>query len=254
MTARATNPNPGKEPPKKRPKRFYREVAVGPSPDGPDGVHAVLLDGRQVRAPGGTALAVESRALADAIAEEWAAQGDEVVPESMPLTQLAFTALERVAPQPAGVEENLVKYAETDLLCYRVAQPDSLAARQAAAWQPLVDWAASVLAAPLQVTTGILPVEQPADSVQQLATAVGELDVHRLTALAAVTQAAGSLLIGLAVVYGEIDGDEAADAADLDEAWQSEQWGQDREALQRRRALREEIAAARRYLDLWETG
>lgn len=255
MTANSSEKIPGKEPPRKRLRRFYKQAEAAAATDGVEsGAHAVLLDGRPVRAPGGTPLAVDSRALAEAIAAEWTAQGDEVVPESMPLTQLAFTALERVARDRPAVEAHLRGYAETDLLCYRVAFPDSLVARQAAVWQPLLDWAAKVFDAPLKVTTGVVAVEQPSDSIARLVDAVAELDVHHLTALATVTQAAGSLLIGLAVVYGELDGGEAADAAELDEAWQSEQWGQDREALQRRQALRDEIAAARRYLDLCEKG
>lgn len=254
MTAQESDKVLGKDPPKRRPKRFYKEATAVPASEEAAGTYAVLLDNRPVRAPGGTSLAVESRALAEAIAAEWAAQGEEIVSESMPLTQLAFTALERVAPGRAAVEAHLRTYAETDLLCYRADRPESLAARQATSWQPILDWAADVLGAPLTVTTGVLAVTQPAGSLARLAETIETLDVHRLTALATVTQAAGSLLIGLAVVYGELDDEQAADAAEIDEAWQSEQWGQDREALQRRRALREEIAAARRYLDLWQAG
>lgn len=252
MAERARNPNPGREPPRKRPKRFYKQAAAAPVEGGSE--HAVLLDGRPVRSPGGAQLRVASAALAQAMADEWAAQGEEIVPESMPLTQLAFTALERVAPKRADVEANLAKYAETDLVCYRAGRPESLVDRQAAGWQPVVDWAATALGAPLRVTTGILPVEQPSESLANLLRAIEALDAHRLTVLASVTQASGSLLLGFALLRRYLDADAVADAAELDEAWQSELWGQDRESLQRRRVLREEIHAARRYLDRWEAG
>ncbi|MDT8870958.1 ATP12 family protein [Komagataeibacter rhaeticus] len=70
------------------------------------GGFGVELDGRGIRLPGGTALVVHSAALADAIAAEWARAGGEkggnFTPDDLPMTRIAGTMIERVAPDPAA--------------------------------------------------------------------------------------------------------------------------------------------------------
>ena len=227
-------------------KRFYRTVAVATA----GGEFGVTLDGKSVRTPAKKPLAVRQRALAEAIAAEWEAQGERIRPDTMQLTRLANTAIDRVAEMAASVASETAKYAETDLLCYRADAPPELAARQAAVWQPLLDWASLRFDAPLVVTIGILPVEQPADSRRALANAVAALDPLALAAVADLTRSCGSLVLALALAEGRIDADSAIEATFLDETHQTERWGEDAEALDRRRRLEAEIRAAARFLTL----
>ena len=237
-------------------KRFYREVTVAPAEDGPSAdepdraAFRILLDGRQVKTPIGKALAVPTQALAVAVAEEWDAQTEKIQPASMPLTQLAFTALDRVAPECAVIAQRIADYGGTDLVCYRAEAPQDLVQRQADAWDPLLAWAKGEWGAQLQTTAGIVPVEQDAAAMAALAKVVGALDPHRLTALAAVVQATGSLVIGLALLHGRLDGEAAIAVSQLDEDYQSEKWGVDKEAVERLRGLSAEITQAEKFLGL----
>jgi chaperone required for assembly of F1-ATPase len=227
-------------------KRFYSEVAVGTAGGG----FEVRLDGRGVRTPQKAALILPNRALAEAVREEWAGQGEHVRPATMPLTSLACTAVDRVAPRRAEAAGEIVGYAGTDLLCYRAEHPAALVARQAAVWQPLLDWAALVLDAPLKVTSGILPADQTVEAVAALRSAVETLDDLRLAALGSATRTSGSLVIGLALSRGRVSADAAFDAAELDATFQIEKWGEDLEATRRRTAVRDDLTAAWRLLDL----
>ncbi|MEQ9555810.1 MAG: ATP12 family protein [Rhodospirillales bacterium] len=237
-------------------KRFYRAVTVAPvvpeggADDGGGEAFQILLDGRKVKSPVARVLAVPSRPLAEAVAAEWDAQSEKILPASMPLTQLAFTAIDRIAPQQAEVAARIARYGETDLLCYRATAPADLVRLQADSWDPLLAWAADDLGAALVVTDGIVPVDQPAAALAALAHAVSTLDAYRLTALAAVVQAAGSLVIGLALVRGRLDAAAAVALSQLDESYQSEKWGADKEALDRLGALQAEIAQAETFLGL----
>jgi len=237
-------------------KRFYRDVTIAPvavddaDASGAGEAFQILLDGRRVKSPVARELAVPSRPLAEAVAAEWDAQSEKILPASMPLTQLAFTAIDRIAPQQAEVADRIVRYGETDLLCYRATAPADLVQLQADHWDPLLAWAADDLGAVLVVTEGIVPVDQPKAAVGALARAVSDLDAYRLTALAAATQAAGSLVIGLALVQGRLDAMAAVAASQLDESYQSEKWGEDKESLDRLRALQAEIAQAETFLSL----
>jgi chaperone required for assembly of F1-ATPase len=227
-------------------KRVYTTAAVAPA----EGGYGVALDGKPLRTPAKRPLVVPSRALAEAIAAEWQGQGATVDPNTMPQMRLASIAIDLVALRRDAVLAELVNYAGSDLVCYRAEQPPELAARQQAVWQPLVDWATLRFDAPLTVTQGIVPVVQPPETLQAFAAAIGAYDALRLTALHAATTACGSLVIALALIEGELDAAATFVAAQLDETFQIERWGEDSEQAARRTALREDIAAAARFAAL----
>jgi chaperone required for assembly of F1-ATPase len=235
-------------------KRFYAQAsweATAPGEDGHGGAgFRVLLDGKAVKTPARAEMALPNQAFAEAIAAEWQAQGEEVEARSLVLTGLAWTAIDLVSPGREGVVEELAGYAAHDLLCYRAETPADLAARQQACWQPLLDWAARALDAPLAVTTGMVSIDQSPEALAALREAVAARDDFALTALSAAATAAGSLVIALALAEGRIDAAAAFDAAQLDESYQIERWGEDPEAARRRAAIKEDLEAAARFLAL----
>ncbi|MFN4087886.1 MAG: ATP12 family protein [Alphaproteobacteria bacterium] len=228
-------------------KRFYTSVAVA---EAGTGARRILLDGRPVRTPGRVPLELATAALAEAVAAEWRAQGDTVVPRSMPLTSLASTSTDRVRPLRDGVTAQLVRFIRSELVCYRAETPEDLVARQEACWQPLVDWFAQRFDAPLRVVRGVMPEPQPDAAHRAAAAALEALDADALTTVSCAAAAAGSLVLALALVEGRLDAEATAAAAQLDEIWQAERWGDDPQAAERRAAVLAEIDAAARYFAL----
>ncbi len=228
-------------------KRFYKTAAATKLADGGYGV---ALDGRILRSPGGMRLAVPSLGLADSIAAEWQAQDADIRPLTMPMTRLAATALDRVGRERTAIVEQIAAYGGTDMLCYRAESPEELVERQAAVWQPLLDWVEERYGARLTVTAGIMHIAQDKAALESLRAAVDAHDNFRLAALSQLTAACGSLVVALAVVEDRIAADGATEASQLDEDWQTERWGQDHEAAQRRCNLVREIVDAGRFLDL----
>jgi chaperone required for assembly of F1-ATPase len=227
-------------------KRFYKQANVAEI----DGGFAIQLDGRTVKTPAGKPLAVPSRPLAEAVAAEWDAQDKEILPGTMPMTQLASTALDRITGERATILEQMVKFAETDLLCYRAEFPPSLVELQTEQWQPLLDWSSHTLGACLRSTVGVIAVEQPESSLAQMQGWLETYDIWRLTAAQAACAAAGSLVLALAMVEGRITGLETCELSQLDETFQIERWGEDYEAADRRENLKRDILAAERLLRL----
>jgi chaperone required for assembly of F1-ATPase len=227
-------------------KRFYRGSSATEIAEG----FGVALDGKPLRTPAKQPLLLPTRALAEAIAGEWEAQAEKIRPETMPLTRLAGTAIDRVAIHKDAVAAEALRYAGTDMLCYRTVEPAELAARQAACWQPLLDWAALRFDAPLLVSSGIQPVEQPVDSLRAIGNALAALDVFTLTALADLTYSCGSVVLALAIIEEKIPPGEAFAAALLDELYQAERWGDEQEAAERRRHFAADIEAAARFVAL----
>jgi chaperone required for assembly of F1-ATPase len=227
-------------------KRFYREVQIGDQDSGMQ----VLLDGRPVRTPAKNLLSLPTRPLADGIAAEWNAQDETIDPESMVLTRLANSAIDSVGQNRDLTVTEIARFTATDLVCYRVADPDELAVRQNSAWQPLVDWAAGQFQAELAVTDGLLPVAQSEACLSALRVAIEAFDDFPLTGLHAATAACGSVVMGLALGHGRIDGETAWEYSLIDETYQIESWGEDYDAADRRAALKRDIAAAAEFLTL----
>lgn len=215
------------------PRRFYKDVSVEAGSDG----FFISLDGRPVKTPRKASLAVAQAALAEAVAEEWRAQGEFIDPETMPATKLVNTAVDGILGQEAAVAAEIVAFAGSDLTCYRAEQPVQLVALQARAWNPVLDWARDVLGAHFVVTEGVIPVEQPPEAIAAVAVAVARYDALSLAGLHVMTTLTGSVLIALAHVSGRLSAGEAWAAAHIDEDFQISRWGEDSEAMERR-ALR----------------
>jgi chaperone required for assembly of F1-ATPase len=231
-------------------KRFWETADIEPVPGG----YAILLDGKPMRLPGGEVLCVEAERLARAIAEEWqragGGKGGEMSFADTPLTRLAGTAQQRIAPDPAPTVDAIARYAESDLLCYRAEAPQELVRRQARLWQPWLDWAALAYDAPLRTSTGVAYVQQHRSSIAALRKAVAALDVPALAALGIAVPALGSVVLGLALAEGRLDAATAHALGSLDELFQAEAWGEDTEAAARRRAIAADIDLAARFLQL----
>lgn len=227
-------------------KRFYAAVTTAEREAG----FRVLLDDRPVRTPARNELAVPARPLAEAIAEEWHGQGDEVEPDTMRLTRLATSVIDLMpARRPDAVAE-AAAYAGTELLCYRATSPASLVERQASLWQPWLDWAERQYDARLRPVAGIMPAAQSETALRALRAAVERLSDWRLIGLHAAATLLGSLVLALALERGAIDADAAFAAGLLDELFEIEQWGEDPEQARRHVRLRQDLAAAERFLAL----
>ncbi len=235
-------------------KRFWERAEALPEAGG----FTIRLDGRPMRLPGGAALRIGPASLAHAIAAEWqaagAGKGGEVTFADTPLTRLAGTAQERIAAETAANAAAIAAYAETDLLCYRAEHPPELVARQFAAWQPWLDWAAERHGARLRATAGIVHVRQDDAALARLRAAVEALGPDTLAGLGVAVPALGSLVLGLALAEGAVDAAEAYAVSALDELFEAERWGADAEAEARRARVAEDVALAERFIRLVRGG
>jgi chaperone required for assembly of F1-ATPase len=228
------------------PKRFYKTVSVAPADNG----FAVHLDGKPVRTPGKALLALPTERAAVLVADEFAAQSETINPVTMPVMRLVNTAIDGVASDPQAVLEDILRFASSDLLCYRADAPQGLADRQNEHWDPVVDWAWAALGARFHLAEGIIHVEQPRESIAVLGAHLARrAEPLRLAAIHVMTSLTGSALLALAVEFGELDGEAAWAAGHVDEDWQAEHWGQDAEAVARRSARKRDMMAAVSLLD-----
>lgn len=209
-----------------KPKRFWKAATVTELA----GEWTVHLDGRAVKTPAKAELLVPTRTLAEAIAAEWAAQEDEINPLTMPYTRMSNAAIDKVRVQKAEVASLLADYADSDLLCYRAEAPEGLVARQAAGWDPYLDWAAGTLGARLVPVTGLMHAPQPKEALAQLSERTHAMTAFQLAAFHDLVSLTGSIVLGFAATHGFGAPQDIWNISRIDEIWQIEQWGADEEA------------------------
>ena len=227
-------------------KRFYKTVAIKQT----GAAFAITLDERPVKTPGGATLGLHTAALAEAIAAEWAGQGEKIDQKTMPLTRLANTAQDHVARDRDTTLKQVETFARHDLVCYRAAEPPVLAAREADAWDAPLAWARTRYDLDLKVTDGVGSIDQPGVTPAAIARALSRFDAFGLTGLAAAAGIMKSLVLALSLADGRLDAAGAHAAAHVDETFQAEKWGRDSEAEARLKTLLHELQDAERFMRL----
>lgn len=231
-------------------KRVYKVVSHTKTEDG----FVVQLDGKTVKTPVGQPLAAPNRAIADAIVAEWSAQGEEIVPDSMPMMQMLTTAIDRQRERDA-VTKTLLGYLDTDLLCYRVKEPVELAKRQKEVWDRWLTWFDEHFESPLEVTFGLQALKQDADTHKQIWNYLEALDEFYFAVLQIVTSLSGSIVLGLAFLEHEATPEDVFNAAELEEIYHAqiageEVHGADPVQEKRQKVLKRELASAQKFLEL----
>ena len=225
------------------PKRFYQTASVSEREDG----WAVLLDERPILTPARLPLTLSTRPLAELVADEWNAQVEIIDPLLMPVTRLVNTAIDGVAADPQAVAEDILRFAGSDLLCYRAEGPEALVQLQADAWDPVLEWAHHSLHARFILAEGIVHVTQPPEAISALGIHLAAIqDPVALASLHSMTTLTGSALLAMAVAKREISAQAAWAAAHVDEDWNARQWGEDAEAAARRARRWKDMDAANR--------
>jgi len=228
-------------------KRFYKNAEIAKQ----DGGYAVTLDGRDIKTPQRSPLVVPGRALALAIAAEWQEQGEEILPETMPMTALAHGALDQLTKERSRIVGRIAGFADSDMLYYRPdeGQPD-LAAHQQAQWNPLLDWARNRYDISFVLIEGIMHRPQPENTISTLLKAVDSYDNFTLAAMLSLVGLSASLIVTLALVEGAYDAQTLWPLINLEELWQEKQWGQDDEAMALRAKREQEFLISDRFLKI----
>lgn len=227
-------------------KRFFKEVSV----DQHDNMYVVLLDGKKIKTPEKSLCLMPTAEMAEAIADEWNAQEEDVDPNSMPLTKLINTSIDRVEKRRDDLIEELVKFAGADQVCYRADYPPELVALQNKIWNPLLSLMKETYGTSLRVVTGVIFTEQDAQEVSKIRKLIEEVESFKLMALYTMITVTGSVTVGFSLFKGHLGLNEAWEAGQLDENFQISQWGSDEEAEQRQQNLRSELENAFRFLEL----
>ena len=230
-------------------KRFYKMVSTEQSGDG----YHILLDGRSVKTKSGQNLHAYNEAIANHIVEEWASQGDDIIPDTMPFTQILNTKQDRVSQERDAMCVSVLKYLDTDLICYFADDPQALIDLQKEQWQPILDWFEQEFSVVLKTTSSLVAVTQPDEAHKVVQDYVESLEDEHFTILQLVTSVSGSLLLALAFMHGAIDAQGVFDACYVEETYKNtlynaEKYGVDPMLEKTQQSVMADLSAAQDYL------
>ena len=191
-----------------------------------------------------------TRALGETVVDEWLAQGEKLKHETMPMTQLALTALDIIGKKRETTIAELTAYANSDLLCHFADLPPALSERQRKIWQPILDWCALRFDALLLAKPGIMPIAQSPDSKAALRRAITSFDDFRLTGLRQAVDLCGSLVLGLALIDRHLTAAQVFNASELEALFQMEKWGEDPDILIRQAGIKTDLAQCEKWFSL----
>lgn len=227
-------------------KRFWTNVSVDEALSG----WRVMLDGRPIRTQGsGRPQCVPTRTLAELLAAEWAAQGEDIDASAFPMRDMADYAIDMVAGGKGDTVDKLLRYAETDTLCHRADPDEPLWKRQQSVWEPLVTAFEAREGVRMERVSGVLPRPQPGPTLDALRARLDALNPFTLAALETMTSLSASLCVGLSALEPGSDPEALWAAAELEEAWQAELWGSDWLAEERRAKRRQGFLQAVRFAE-----
>ncbi len=228
----------------KLPARFYKEVTVFEEGVGKFAIH---LDGKPVKTPARNLLLLPAIATAQIVADEWSAQREIIDPAMMPATRLVNTACDGIANDPQAVIEDMLKFASSDLLCYRASQPDGLVEQQTHYWDPVLDWAGEKLGAHFETTRSLVQIVQSQGAIAAVNQALRRWpDPIQIAAMHTFTNLTGSVILSLAIACRHMDVARAWKIAHVDEDWNTATWGEDYEAKKRLELRWREMQSAHR--------
>lgn len=231
-------------------KRVYKMASYTKTEDG----FVIQLDGKTVKTPLSQPLAAPNKIIADVIVQEWVSQGDNIIPDTMPITQFLTTAIDRTRDRDA-ITKTLLKYLDTDLLCYRVKEPVDLAKRQKEVWDRWLTWFDEHFESPLEVTYKIDALTQDPDTHKQIWNYLEALDEYYFTVLQIITSLTGSIVLGLAFLEHEATPEDVFNAAELEEIYHAEiageaEHGADPVQERRQKTLKRELDTSKQFLSL----
>ena len=234
----------------KRIKRFYKSVSISNESSG----YWIRLDDKPIRSPRNEIIECTNKELATRLAEEWEKQDEFIDYITMPITRILNVAVDGVSDNITAVIDTVCSYASSDMICYRANGPKELVARQQQYWDPILHWLQQSFGLVFEVTTGILPVEQSAESIQKVKNLLQDYGSIQLAALHTVTTLGGSILLALALEKKAFEPEIIWQAINLDEDWNIEHWGQDAEALRTRKFKQQDFDAAVLILNSLNSG
>ena len=211
---------------------------------------SVCRNDRTLESPLHFPFIVPTRDLAEAIVQEFAAQGEKTDLRKMPLTQMALTAIDITIPNRADIIGGLMRYGETELLCQRATDPADLVAEQNKVWQPHLNWCQKKLGAELKISQGIAPIEQNKSALAVLRQRIDAQNAFLLTGLSEACKTLGSLVLGFALMEGQAGVAEAFEASELDSLWQSRKWGEDPVSQSRYAEIKHDLEVCARWFAL----
>ena len=156
-------------------------------------------------------------------------------------------ATKEIVAYRTDIINNLLKFATMDMLLFW-GTDESLQAKQAEEWEPVLKWAREEFGGKYKATQSLEIQKENLDSGEGLKNFLEKLSDKQLAAFYLAALNMRSVLLASALVKGKINSEQAYKAASLEEIFQAEKWGKDIEAEAKRKERKQELTDIEKFL------
>ncbi|XP_045106376.1 ATP synthase mitochondrial F1 complex assembly factor 2-like isoform X2 [Portunus trituberculatus] len=202
-------------------RRFYKNVTVA----GNGGIYEVNLDLHKLKTPKGHTLQIPNYGLALAVAQEWAASKDKIVPSLMHLTGLSYTVIDNPNHETKwDTVHKTLEYLDTDTLLFR-EESEELNTLQAKEWDPILAWFNQKFDADIKPCAGLFGADIPDPVRETIRRYLLSYDVWAVNGFLYGVEALKSVILTIAAAERKITAEKAAFLSRLELEYQTSHWG-----------------------------
>lgn len=203
-------------------KKFYKAVTITHDTDGYD----VNLDSRKLKSPSGLVVKLPTESLANAVALEWDSQQDSLKFHTMPMTNLAFYAVDKPnGDQKSSLVDICMNFLETDTILFHSDEPPGLADYQLQEWGPIINWVKKRYQVELNYTKSFIPPHMPQDTIDVFEKLLMSYDFWSVTGFERLIHTLKSLILSVALVDRHLTVEEVVSLSRLEQEYQISKWG-----------------------------
>ncbi|XP_019512238.1 PREDICTED: ATP synthase mitochondrial F1 complex assembly factor 2 isoform X2 [Hipposideros armiger] len=192
----------------------------------PAGGFEINLDHRKLKTPQAKLFTVPSEALAIAVATEWDSQQDTIKFYTMHLTTLCNTCLDNPTQRNKDqLTQAAVKFLDTDTICYRVEEPQTLVELQKNEWDPIIEWTKKRYGVEIGFSTSIMGPSIPAKTREVLVSHLASYNMWALQGIEFVVAQLKSMVLTLGLIDLHLTVEQAVLLSRLEEEYQIQKWG-----------------------------
>tara|TARA_B100000886_G_C20375484_1_gene471602 strand:+ start:425 stop:1135 length:711 start_codon:yes stop_codon:yes gene_type:complete len=225
-------------------KKFWRKVFLKQEKN----LGVIFLDDKELKSPKDKKLNLPYY-LSQKVFKEWNEVQEEINPSLMPFYSYSVTAVDRIMNHKNDVIETLRSILRMDTLLYRSGNDINLSKLQEKEWQPLLKWLDVNYNCKLIINYELKPLNQKETELLKCINLVNQLDHFSLSGFSHLVSISGSFILGLSFYCKKINSHKVYELALLEELFQSNKWGSDDFANERRENIKKEITEACEFLD-----
>ena len=211
--------------------------------------YEIFLDENVLKTPMKNELTILNSKIAEEIHKEWNQDANVLDTDAMIFYGIISTSIDKIINNRILYINDILDFIDTDLICYRAEDPNDLVQWQSKNWDPILLKVEKYINIKIDVFKGIMPLKQKKGIKFKITKFLTKFSDLEIIVLHRITNITGSVFLSLCILNNDLIKEKAFELSYLDELWQAENWGYEKEASKNREKINTELNRTIYFLD-----